>query len=58
MPRHLKALQQHKNQLIRDLWRAFAKLTDHTSQMSEEDLDLWDKITAHSAVQKRLDQGK
>ena len=49
------------DRLIRLLWGAYAKLCDDEipgeSLMTDEDVELWGKVTRHPAVQRRLRNG-
>lgn len=46
--------------IIRMLWTTFNKLSYETDveDWSEEDLDLWSKITAHTSIQNILKENK
>lgn len=52
-----KALKEHRNQLIREMWLVFRNLSDVQSveEFTDEDLKLWTAITEHSAIQGRLE---
>jgi len=53
-------LQREKDNAIRAMWRAFRDLSEllPPDDWTEEDMDLWGKVTEHSAVQNRIRQGK
>ena len=46
-------LESGRDNAIRSLWITFINLSD-VAELSQEDLDIWDSVTKHSAVQDRL----
>lgn len=40
--------------LLRNLWLEYRAASDQPESLTDEDLDLWDKITRHAAIQSRL----
>lgn len=48
----------HRNDLVRKLWLEFRNLSDliPADDWTEEDLDLWTKVTEHTAIQNRLNK--
>jgi hypothetical protein len=53
-----EALRQLIDENIRKLYLYFFKLSDvqKENDFTEEDLDLWVKLTSHSAVQSKLEE--
>ncbi len=47
---------ENRDQIIRKLWCIFRDLSDEieADDFTEEDLDLWQKVTQHSAVQNAI----
>jgi hypothetical protein len=56
-PVSIAALQKERDYLIRRVWSVMAKLCDELKEdlMTDEDLAVWTPVTAHSAVQSKLD---
>ena len=53
----LNFLKRMRNELIRNLWDILNNIsTLQGLEMTDEDLNLWVKITNHSAIQSRLDK--
>lgn len=52
-------LKRRRDNLIRDLWLVLNKLSYDIKldNYTKEDLDLWSKVTEHSAIQDRLSKG-
>jgi hypothetical protein len=50
-------LVRARDEAIRRLWCAFRDLSDELPEddWSEADLDLWGRVTTHTAVQSRLE---
>jgi len=46
-------LESNRDNAIRSLWITLRSLSD-VGEMSEEDLELWSKVTRHSSIQERL----
>ena len=55
-----KALIERRDQLIRDMWRVFRDLSDVRSpdDFTDEDLNIWTAVTAHSAIQNKFELKK
>ena len=52
----IAVLHGRRDDLIRQLWQVFRKLSDYdgTIRMTDEDLELWTHVTKHDACQNRL----
>ena len=46
--------RMRRDELLRKVWCIMNELSNY-EEMSQEDLDVWDKVTKHSAIQNRLD---
>ena len=55
-PRSLDGLVRERDRLIAGLWLVFHDMSvfQPADDFSEEDLDLWCKVTSHSSTQNRL----
>lgn len=53
----IELIKKNRNIVIRKLWVLMKRLSDLQGQsMTDEDLDLWTKVTEHSAIQNRLNE--
>jgi len=52
----LEAKYRRRDELLRSVWSIMRDLSDHhdETEMSDEDLAVWDKVTRHSAIQSRI----
>jgi len=52
----LAELFQRRDEWIRQLWLVFRDMSDvlEAEEFDEADLDLWERVTNHGAVQSRL----
>lgn len=47
-------MSAQRDDLIRKLWLILNDMSEDPDALSDEDFELWEIITAHSAVQSRL----
>ena len=52
----LAAKYCRRDELLRSVWSIMRDISDHgdEAKMSDEDLAVWGEVTAHSAIQARL----
>jgi len=57
---NLELLHKRRDLAIREMWSIMRDISDFhigkMDDMSAEDLDVWEAVTKHSAVQSRLDE--
>ena len=54
--RHRMYLINARDDLLRELWQLYRELSDvqEPENWSENDLDLWEMVTNHSAIQDKI----